>query len=105
MAVTPMMQQYLDIKAEYTDSILLFRVMTFRDVLTTTRSWFRQSLSLPLPERTAASRSALLCVAFPYHAADTYISRLVDKGYKVVVCDQVEDPALAKGLVKRKSRG
>lgn len=101
MAVTPMMQQYLDIKAEYTDSILLFRVGDFFEMFYDDAKLVSAELELTLTGKDCGEPERAPMCGVPYHAADTYISRLVDKGYKVVVCDQVEDPALAKGLVKR----
>lgn len=99
--LTPMMKQYMDIKKEYKDSILFFRLgdfyeMFFDDALVASRE-----LEIVLTQRDCGmDRKAPMC-GIPHHVADSYIAKLVDKGYKVAVCEQVEDPALAKGIVKR----
>ncbi len=99
--LTPMMRQYLDLKGLYKDSILFFRLgdfyeMFFEDALTASRE-----LEITLTGRDCGlSERAPMC-GVPHHAADNYISRLIDKGYKVAICEQVEDPSAAKGIVKR----
>ena len=99
--VTPMMQQYLDIKSQYPDHILMYRLgdffeMFFSDAITASRE-----LELTLTGRDCGNdRRAAMC-GVPFHKADVYIGRLVEKGYKVAVCEQTEDPAQAKGLVRR----
>ncbi len=99
--VTPMMQQYLDIKAQYQDYILMYRLgdffeMFFSDAVTVSRV-----LELTLTGRDCGGeRRAAMC-GVPFHKADVYIGRLVERGYRVAVCEQTEDPALAKGLVRR----
>lgn len=99
--LTPMLAQYQSIKKEHPDSLLLFRIgdfyeLFFEDAITASRE-----LQLALTARgKGASAEAPMC-GVPYHAARSYISQLIDHGYSVAICDQIEDPKLAKGLVKR----
>lgn len=99
--LTPMMQQYQDMKKEYPDCLLFVRLgdfyeMFFEDAVTTSRE-----LKLTLTARSCGQDEKAPMCGVPYHAAESYIQRLVEKGYKVAICDQMEDPRLAKGLVKR----
>lgn len=100
--VTPMVKQYLDIKEQHKDAVLFFRLgdfyeMFFDDALNVSRE-----LELTLTGRGKKDDgSRIPMCGIPYHAAENYIARLVNKGYKIAVCEQVEDPALAKGLTKR----
>ncbi len=99
--VTPMMQQYLDIKAEYPDHILMYRLgdffeMFFSDAVTVSRE-----LELTLTGRDCGNGSRAAMCGVPFHKADVYIGKLVERGFKVAVCEQTEDPAQAKGLVRR----
>lgn len=99
---TPMMQQYLEVKEKCPDKLLFFRLgdfyeMFFDDALTASRE-----LDLTLTGRAGANKERVPMCGVPFHSADTYIERLVQKGYKVAICEQMEDPKLAKGLVKRK---
>ena len=99
--LTPMMQQYMEVKSKYKDCILFYRLgdfyeMFFDDALTASRE-----LELTLTGRDCGlSERAPMC-GVPYHAVETYLDRLIEKGYKVAICEQMEDPALAKGLVQR----
>lgn len=98
---TPMMQQYLKIKKEYKDAILFFRLgdfyeMFFDDALVASRE-----LEITLTSREAGKDRKVPMCGVPYHAADGYIGRLIAKGYKVAICEQVEDPKSAKGIVRR----
>lgn len=99
--LTPMMQQYMEVKSKYKDCILFYRLgdfyeMFFDDALTASRE-----LELTLTGRDCGlSERAPMC-GVPYHAVETYLNRLIEKGYKVAICEQMEDPALAKGLVQR----
>ena len=99
--LTPMMQQYMEVKSKYKDCILFYRLgdfyeMFFDDALTASRE-----LELTLTGRGCGlSERAPMC-GVPYHAVETYLDRLIEKGYKVAICEQMEDPALAKGLVQR----
>ena len=95
------MQQYLDIKEEHKDEILFFRLgdfyeMFFDDAITASRE-----LELTLTGKQCGLEERAPMCGVPFHAADTYIARLIGKGYKVAICEQVEDPAAAKGIVKR----
>lgn len=101
MAVTPMMQQYLDIKSQHTDAIVFFRLGDFYEMFFDDAKLVSRELELTLTGRDCGEGQRAPMCGVPYHSADTYINRLVTKGYKVVICEQTEDPALAKGLVKR----
>ncbi|MBR3560735.1 MAG: DNA mismatch repair protein MutS [Oscillospiraceae bacterium] len=101
--ITPMMKQYLEIKAEHPDEILFFRLGDFYemfedDALTASREL---DLTLTTRDRGKAKEDQTPMCGVPYHSSDGYIARLIAKGYKVAICEQTEDPALAKGLVKR----
>ena len=99
--LTPMMQQYLETKEQYKDCILFYRLgdfyeMFFDDALTVTKE-----LEITLTGKSCGLEERAPMCGVPYHSAETYLTRLVNKGYKVAICEQVEDPKLAKGLVKR----
>lgn len=99
--LSPMMKEYLKTKEEYKDCILFYRLgdfyeMFFEDALTVTKE-----LELTLTGKDCGLEERAPMCGVPYHAAETYIKRLIDKGYKVAICEQVEDPKQAKGLVKR----
>ncbi len=98
MKLTPMMKQYLDIKKKYQDSILLFRLGDFYEAFFDDALTVSKVLSIVLTKRQDAPMAGI-----PYHALDNYIKKLVDGGYKVAICEQMEDPATAKGIVKRES--
>ncbi|MEG2175972.1 MAG: DNA mismatch repair protein MutS [Oscillibacter sp.] len=103
--MTPMMKQYLEIKRDNPDSILFFRLGDFYEMFADDAKLASQELDLTLtsrdkdPAKAAADRIPMCGI--PYHASEAYIARLIAKGYKVAICEQMEDPALAKGLVKR----
>ncbi|EFA90578.1 DNA mismatch repair protein MutS [Peptoniphilus lacrimalis] len=98
---TPMMLQYLDTKKKHPDSILFFRLGDFYEMFFDDAILASKELEIALTKRDAGfAQKAPMC-GIPYHVAHTYISKLINKGYKVTICDQVEDPKLAKGLVKR----
>ena len=99
--VTPMMQQYLDVKERYPGMILFFRLgdfyeMFFDDAVTVSRE-----LELTLTGKDCGLEERAPMCGVPYHAAETYITRLIDKGYKVAICEQLEDPSQCKGIVRR----
>jgi len=101
-ALTPAMRQYFDAKARYRDAILFFRMgdffeMFYEDALTAARAL---ELTLTSRSKDAAGNAIPMC-GVPFHAADGYITRLVKRGFRVAICDQVEDPKQAKGVVKR----
>jgi DNA mismatch repair protein MutS len=101
MNLTPAMKQYVEIKEKYPDCILFYRMgdfyeMFFEDALTAA-----PILEITLTSRNKSKEDAVPLCGFPYHAASGYITKLVEKGYKVAVCEQVEDPKNAKGIVRR----
>ena len=101
--ITPMMKQYLEIKEQNKDSILFFRLGDFYEMFNEDAQLASRELDLTLTTRDrgkAAEDQTPMC-GIPYHSSDAYIARLIAKGYKVAICEQMEDPALAKGLVKR----
>ncbi len=99
--LSPMMQQYLQIKEKYSDCILLFRLGDFYEMFFEDAKTVSSELDLVLTGKECGlSERAPMC-GVPFHSAEGYIAKLVEKGYKVAICEQVEDPATAKGLVKR----
>ncbi|MDP4094212.1 MAG: DNA mismatch repair protein MutS, partial [Bacillota bacterium] len=100
-AVTPMMQQYLDTKEQYKDCILFFRIGDFYEMFFSDAELASRELEITLTGKDCGMDERAPMCGIPFHAADNYISKLINKGYKVAICEQVEDPALAKGLVKR----
>lgn len=99
--LTPMMQQYMTIKNQYKDCILFFRLGDFYEMFFEDAIIASRELEITLTKRGGGSDNEIPMCGVPHHVSDTYISRLVEKGYKVAICDQVEDPKFAKGLVKR----
>ncbi len=101
MALSPMMQQYLKIKEEYPNTILFFRLGDFYEMFFEDAKLVSQELELTLTGRDCGlSERAPMC-GVPFHSVETYLERLIEKGYKVAICEQMTDPALAKGLVER----
>ena len=98
---TPMMRQYLEVKERYPEYLLLFRVGDFYESFYDDARKVSEALNIVLTRRSNGAAADIPMAGFPHHACDGYIARLVKKGYKVTVCDQVEDPSQAKGLVKR----
>lgn len=99
--LTPMMQQYFEIKNQHKDKILFFRLgdfyeMFFEDAITASKE-----LEITLTGRDCGQEERAPMCGIPYHSAESYIARLIEKNYKVAICEQVEDPALAKGIVRR----
>ncbi|MGB9779377.1 DNA mismatch repair protein MutS [Caldanaerobacter sp.] len=101
MSVTPMMEQYLKIKEKYKDAILFFRLGDFYEMFYEDAEIAAKELEIALTGRDAGGEERAPMAGVPYHAADFYIDKLVKKGYKVAICEQLEDPSKAKGLVKR----
>lgn len=99
--VTPMMQQYLNIKEQYKDCILFFRLGDFYEMFFSDAEIASKEMEITLTGKDCGLDERAPMCGVPFHAADGYIARLVAKGFKVAICEQVEDPALAKGLVKR----
>jgi DNA mismatch repair protein MutS len=98
---TPLMKQHNAIKAKYPDAILLFRVGDFYETFGQDAITASRVLGITLTKRNSASTTALELAGFPHHALDTYLHKLVKAGYRVAICDQLEDPKLVKGIVKR----
>ncbi len=101
LKVTPMFEQYLRIKAEHPDALLFFRMgdfyeLFFDDAVTTARE-----LQIALTSRNKDAESSVPMCGVPWHAVDNYLVQLIDKGYHVAICDQIEDPKSAKGIVQR----
>ena len=99
--VTPMMRQYLETKKEYSDCILFYRLGDFYEMFFEDAEVVSRELELTLTGKSCGLEERAPMCGVPYHAVDSYLTRLVSRGYKVAVCEQVEDPKLAKGLVKR----
>ena len=99
--VTPMMAQYLTIKEENPDCILFFRLGDFYEMFFEDAKTCSRELEITLTGKDCGLEERAPMCGVPFHAADNYIARLVEKGYKVAICEQVEDPKAAKGLVKR----
>ena len=98
---SPMMQHYLKTKEKYSDCILFYRLgdfyeMFFDDAITVSRE-----LEITLTGKDCGQAERAPMAGIPFHAAENYIARLISKGYKVAICEQMEDPKLAKGMVKR----
>ena len=99
--ITPMMRQYIDIKNEHKDIIIMFRLGDFYEVFFEDAITVSRELELTLTGRAAGLEERVPMCGVPHHAVSVYIEKLVDKGYKVGICEQLEDPATAKGLVER----
>ena len=99
--LTPMMQKYLETKEEYKDCILFYRLGDFYEMFFDDAILASKELEITLTGKNCGLEERAPMCGVPYHAVDTYLNRLVSKGYKVAICEQVEDPATAKGLVKR----
>lgn len=100
-ALSPMMQQYFEIKNQYPDTILFFRLGDFYEMFYDDAKLASKELDLTLTGRDCGQEERAPMCGVPFHSYETYLARLVAKGYKVAICEQMEDPALAKGLVKR----
>ena len=101
MPLTPMMQKYMETKEEYKDCILFYRLGDFYEMFFEDAKTCSQELDLTLTGKSCGLEERAPMCGVPFHSADIYIDKLVGKGYKVAICEQVEDPKLAKGLVKR----
>ena len=101
MASTPLMKQYNEIKKNYEDSILFFRLGDFYEMFFEDAVKASKELGLTLTSRNKEKDANVPLAGVPYHSASSYITKLVSKGYKVAICEQVEDPKSAKGIVKR----
>lgn len=99
--LSPMMQQYFDLKEQHQDEILFFRLGDFYEMFYDDAILASQELELTLTGRDCGQEERAPMCGVPFHSSESYIARLIAKGYKVAICEQVEDPATAKGLVKR----
>jgi len=100
-SATPAMRQYLDAKRQYPDAIVFFRMGDFYEMFYEDALVAARALDLTLTSRSKDAGGGIPMCGLPHHAADAYITRLVKKGFRVAICEQVEDPRKAKGLVKR----
>ena len=101
MADTPLMKQYKEIKSNFEDSILFFRLGDFYEMFFEDAVKASKELGLTLTSRNKEKNADVPLAGIPFHSADSYITKLVSKGYKVAICEQTEDPKTAKGIVKR----
>ncbi|MEG2318862.1 MAG: DNA mismatch repair protein MutS [Mucinivorans sp.] len=99
--LTPLMKQYYSVKAEYPDALILFRAGDFYETFGEDAVKSSSVLGITLTKRANGSASSVPLAGFPYHALDTYLPRLVASGLRVAICEQLEDPKTAKGIVKR----
>ena len=99
--LTPMMQQYLQIKEQYKDALLFFRLGDFYEMFFEDAQIASRELEIALTGRDCGLEERAPMCGVPYHAAEGYIAKLIEKGYKVAICEQLEDPSKAKGIVKR----
>ena len=100
-AKSPLMEQYKSVKNEYKDALLFYRLGDFYELFYEDAKTVSHELELTLTGKNAGPEGRVPMCGVPYHAAETYIYRLIQKGYKVAICEQMEDPKKAKGLVKR----
>ncbi|MEG2012363.1 MAG: DNA mismatch repair protein MutS [Anaerovoracaceae bacterium] len=101
MKLSPMMEQYLNIKEQHTDCVLFFRLGDFYEMFYDDALLCSKELELTLTGKNCGQEERAPMCGVPFHSAESYIAKLVDKGYKVAICEQVEDPSTAKGIVKR----
>lgn len=101
MGISPMMQQYLTIHEQYPDCLLLFRLGDFYELFFEDAKVASHELELTLTGKDCGLEERAPMCGVPFHSVNTYIEKLIERGYKVAICEQMEDPALAKGLVKR----
>src|SRR5262245_3854475 len=100
-SLSPMLRQYRQVKADHPDAILMFRLGDFYEMFFDDALSASKALSLTLTARGRGTANEAPMCGVPFHAADGYIARLVGKGFRVAICDQVEDARQAKGIVKR----
>jgi DNA mismatch repair protein MutS len=99
--MTPMMQQYLEIKNQYSDFILMYRLGDFYEMFFDDAKAASKALGIALTARDCGEPERAPMCGVPFHSCDPYIKKLVEKGYKVAICEQMEDPSAAKGIVRR----
>ena len=97
---TPAIRQYLQIKSQYPDALLFFRMGDFYEMFFEDAQVASKELEIALTSRDKGHKNSIPLCGVPYFAVEPYISKLLQRGYKVALCDQVEDPKLAKGIVK-----
>ena len=98
--ISPMMRQYMGIKEQYKDSILFFRLGDFYEMFFEDAKLVSEELDLTLTGKDYGQKERAPMCGIPYHSCEAYIARLVAKGYKVAMCDQVESPSSSMGIVK-----
>ena len=101
MNYTPMMEQYRAVKQQHPEDLLMFRLGDFYELFFADAELAARELEITLTSREAGNNQRIPMCGVPYHAVDGYLSRLIAKGYRVAICEQVEDPKLAKGIVRR----
>ena len=101
VAYTPMIQQYLQVKADYQDAFLFFRLGDFYEMFFDDAIKASQELEITLTGREGGGEERIPMCGVPYHSAASYIEQLIERGYKVAICEQTEDPKQAKGVVRR----
>ena len=99
--LSPMMKQYFEIKKENPDSILFFRLGDFYEMFFDDAKIASEELDLVLTGRDCGQEERAPMCGVPYHSCESYIAKLISKGYRVAICEQTEDPSKAKGLVRR----
>src|SRR6056297_975079 len=99
--LTPMMEQYLRIKEEHPDALLFYRMGDFYELFFDDAEIAARELQIALTSRNPNSEHRVPMCGMPHHSTEEYLRQLLEKGYKVAICDQVEDPKQAKGLVRR----
>ena len=98
---SPMMQHYLETKEKYNDCILFYRLGDFYEMFFDDAKLAAKELEITLTGKDCGQEERAPMAGIPFHAAESYISKLIEKGYKVAICEQLEDPKQAKGIVKR----
>ena len=98
---TPLMRQYLEVKSQHPESIVLFRMGDFFETFNEDAKITAKILGIVLTKRANGAASDVPLAGFPHHALDNYLPKLVNAGHRVAICEQVEDPKLAKGIVRR----
>ncbi|HET7616822.1 MAG TPA: DNA mismatch repair protein MutS, partial [Bacillales bacterium] len=101
MAYTPMIQQYLSIKAQYRDAFLFFRLGDFYEMFFEDAKVASKELEITLTSRDGGGEDRIPMCGVPYHSAENYISQLIEKGHKIAICEQMEDAKVTKGMVRR----
>ena len=101
IVLTPMMKQFLDLKAKHPDAVMLFRCGDFYETYSTDAIVAAEILGITLTKRANGKGKTIEMAGFPHHALDTYLPKLIRAGKRVAICDQLEDPKLTKKLVKR----